>query len=183
MMMKKVAPQSRSHPPSERQSSATGNSAGPNEPGANEPGAGAPGPIRSCHLEVPGTPDSLPEIRRAVAEASRNFGFSDAEVAKIEMAIDEACSNIIEHAYRHKPERLEIEINVFPHPDRLEIVILDFSQTEFAVASAPLLNVDEYLSEHHQRGLGLYIIRSFVDHVEHRFICGRGNELRLTKFL
>jgi serine/threonine-protein kinase RsbW len=137
----------------------------------------------SCHLKVPGTPEALPQIRELVATAARHSGFSDPEIAKIEMAIDEACSNIIEHAYRHQPGHLEIEIEVNERPDRLEIVILDYSKTEFAVNNAPAVDVEDYLSEHRQRGLGLYIIRSFVDHVEHRFVCGRGNELRLTKFL
>ncbi len=140
-------------------------------------------PVNSCRLEVPGTPDSLPRIRELVSKAAHQSRLGDGEIAKIEMAIDEACSNIIEHAYRHQPDRLEIEINIFEHPDRLEIVILDYSQTEFAVSTVPAVDVDDYLSEHRQRGLGLYIIRSFVDHVEHRFICGRGNELRLIKFL
>ena len=118
-----------------------------------------------------------------VAQAAQHSGFKAPEIAKIEMAIDEACANIIEHAYRLEPRPLEIKIKVVEYPDRLEIVIFDYSKTEFAVDSAPALNVDEYLSEHRKRGLGLYIIRSFVDHVEHRFVCGRGTELRLIKFM
>jgi anti-sigma regulatory factor (Ser/Thr protein kinase) len=44
------------------------------------------------------------------------------------------------------------------------------------------LPLDDYIETQQRRGLGLYIIRNFVDLVEHRFVCGKGNELRLVKF-
>jgi hypothetical protein len=50
------------------------------------------------HLMLPGTPDSLPRIREAVVSHAEQMGFESTDVAKIEMAVGEACSNIIEHA-------------------------------------------------------------------------------------
>ena len=101
----------------------------------------------------------------------------------MEMAVGEACTNIIEHSYSTHPQNLDIEIHIQQYQDRFEVVILDFSSINFAVDAAVQVGLDDYIATQRRRGLGLYIIQTFVDKVEHRFICGQGNELRLTKFL
>lgn len=139
-------------------------------------------PDEGQHLLVAGTPSALPQIRQLVVDASVRCGFQDEDIAKIEMAVGEACSNIIEHAYTTQPLRQELEVVIQQFADRLEITILDYSTVNFPVDEAPGVALDDYIDTQRRRGLGLYIIRNFVDHVEHRFICGQGNELRLVKF-
>ncbi len=133
-------------------------------------------------LELPGTPESMPIIRQTVVEAAQRCGFCDEDVAKVEMAVGEACTNIIEHAYRTQPLKMQIEIEVLETHDRLEVLICDYSTINFPIDDASGISLDDYIATGRQRGLGLYIIRSFVDRLEHRFVCGRGNELRLVKF-
>ena len=138
-------------------------------------------------IVVPGSPDALPHVRRMVTQAATRCGFAPEEIAKIEMAVDEACTNIIEHAYHalrehHLPEQAEIEVHAHEHPDRLEITILDHSLQDFPVLDHAPECMDEYFSEQKKRGMGLFIIRSFVDDVKHRFVDGRGNELLLVKY-
>ena len=141
----------------------------------------------SWRLLLPGTPDSLPRIREMIDEAAVRCGFSDDEIAKIEMAVDEACTNVIEHAYHalagHGAVHPEIEIRADGYHDRLEITILDRSLHNFPINENSGMEVDEYLNDNHRRGLGLFIIRSFVDDVKHRFVEGHGNELMLVKYL
>lgn len=148
--------------------------------GHNFAGAALNGAV---HLRLPGTPDSLPPIRDAVVQAAEMLGFDGQEVAKIEMAVGEASSNVIEHAYLTQPLRYEIEVLVQPFPNRLEVTIIDYSTINFPVDEMPGVPLDDYIDTQRRRGLGLYIIRNFVDHVEHRFICGQGNELKLIKYL
>jgi serine/threonine-protein kinase RsbW len=135
----------------------------------------------------PGTPDALPRVREMVTQAATRCGFADEEIAKIEMAVDEACTNIIEHAYHaigeHPDEPpLEIEVHAREHPDRLEITILDHSLHDFPVDERAPEELENYFAEQKKRGLGLFIIRSFVDDVRHRFVVGHGNELLLIKY-
>jgi serine/threonine-protein kinase RsbW len=115
-------------------------------------------------------------------QAAEACGFSDDNVAKLEMAVGEACTNIIEHAYRTQPLKLEIEVGIRTLDDRLEITILDYSTINFPIDDSPGMTIDEYIETERRRGLGLYIIRSFVDGVQHKFVCGRGNELKLIKY-
>ncbi len=143
----------------------------------------AGGSPRVSGLRVAGTPHMLPQIRQMVVEAAERCRFGDEDVAKIEMAVGEACSNIVEHAYRTlPPPPPDLEVTVHEHQDRIEILILDYSSINFPVDQRPGLPLDDYIETQQRRGLGLYIIKNFVDFVEHRFICGQGNELRLVKY-
>ena len=141
------------------------------------------GSSRVANLRLSGTPHALPPIRQMVVEAAERCGFSGEDVAKVEMAVGEACSNIVEHAYRTlPPPPPDLEVTVQEYDNRLEILILDYSSINFPVDQKPGLPLDDYIETQQRRGLGLYIIKNFVDFVEHRFICGQGNELRLVKY-
>lgn len=154
---------------------------GPNNQDNRAPHQG--GYPRVSGLRVPGTPHALPQIRQMVVEAAERCKFGDEDVAKIEMAVGEACSNIVEHAYRTlPPPPPDLEVTLHEYSDRLEILILDYSSINFPVDQRPGLPLDDYIETQQRRGLGLYIIKNFVDFVEHRFICGQGNELRLVKY-
>ena len=140
------------------------------------------------HLRASGTPHSLPLIRQMVEEAAQRAGLEDEDVMKIEMAVGEACTNIIEHSYATQAPRssgiqLDIDVMVIRFKDRFEVVIQDYSSINFAVTdSATYDDLDDWIATGKRRGLGIWIIQSFVDKVEHRFVCGHGNELKLVKF-
>ena len=151
-------------------------------PDALFPRNGQSSPHWMNHVRVPGTPGSLPLIRQTVVEAAEKCGFGEEDVAKIEMAVGEACTNIIEHSYATQPLNLDIEVKVGRTKDHFEVTICDYSSINFAVDQMAAVPLDDYIATGRRRGLGLYIIQSFVDKVEHRFVCGQGNELKLTKF-
>ena len=105
------------------------------------------------------------------------------DVIKLEMAVGEACTNIIEHAYATQPLKLELEVQILRFSNRMEVVIQDYSSINFALSENNTFTaIDEWFEAGRKRGLGIFIIQSFVDKVDHRFICGQGNELKLTKF-
>ena len=134
-------------------------------------------------VRADGSPSALPQIRQAVVEAAESCGFGDEDVAKIEMAVGEACTNIIEHAYTTQPLKLEIAVILARFANRLEVTIQDYSSINFAVDKADVVDeIGDWIALDKRRGLGIFIIQSFVDKVEHRFICGQGNELILIKY-
>ncbi|MEO6908718.1 MAG: ATP-binding protein [Abditibacteriaceae bacterium] len=135
------------------------------------------------NLVVPGTSDSLPQIRDLVIHITRCIHFDEEMSGKIEMAVDEACANIVEHAYRDQKPPGEIELRAQAFSDRLEISILDHAHNDFPVDSKPYMGIDEYISSERRRGMGLFIIHSFMDDVRHRYVAGHGNELLLVKYI
>jgi serine/threonine-protein kinase RsbW len=125
--------------------------------------------------------DNLDEIREIVAEAARQVGFSDKEIYAIQLAADEASSNIIEHAYAGvKGGKLEIDIST--SDTKLKIIMRDHGKP-FDPASVPEPNVKADLSERKIGGLGMYLMRKLMDEVSYESSPETGNILTMIKRL
>lgn len=125
--------------------------------------------------------DSLLEVREFVLKAARQFGFGEEESSKIVLAVDEACTNVIKHAYQYAPDR-KIEIVIQPDIDRLQITVIDDGKA-FNPSIAKLPDLKQHLSHYRRGGLGVYLMRTLMDKVEYNLAPGKRNEVRLTKYL
>ena len=122
---------------------------------------------------------SLDEIREFVGEAARQVGFSEKEIYSIQLAADEASTNIIEHAYAGKGEgKIDIDCNV--SDTGLEIVMRD-QGSSFDPSSVPEPNVKADLSERKIGGLGIYLMRQLMDEVHYESSPETGNILTMIK--
>lgn len=131
-------------------------------------------------LTFPGSYTSLVKISEFVTQAARQLGFTDFDVYKIETAVDEACSNIIEHAYRQ--ENLgEIEISVKTDPEKLTIILTDFGEP-FDPKYVKEPNLSSNLTDRDNHGLGIYMMKQWMDIVEFVSLKDR-NVLTLIKFV
>ena len=125
--------------------------------------------------------DNLDEIREIVGEAARQIGFSDKEIYAIQLAADEASSNIIEHAYAGiKGGKLEIDVNT--SDNELKIIMRDRGRS-FDPSSVPEPNVKADLSERKIGGLGMYLMRKLMDEVSYESSPDNGNILTMIKRL
>jgi serine/threonine-protein kinase RsbW len=125
--------------------------------------------------------DNLLEVREFVLKAARQFGFEEEEASKIVLAVDEACTNVIKHAYQYAPDR-KIEIVIRPDKDRLQITVIDDGKA-FNPSIAKLPDLKQHLSHYRRGGLGIYLMRTLMDKVEYKYAPGKRNEVRLTKYL
>jgi serine/threonine-protein kinase RsbW len=125
--------------------------------------------------------DNLLEVRKFVGEAARTFGFSEEDAANIVLAVDEACTNIIKHAYQYATDK-EIEVSVFPNNDSFEISIYD-SGRSFDPAEIREPDLKEHIGHRKRGGLGVYLMKKLMDKVEYNFHKGKRNEVRLIKYL
>ena len=131
-------------------------------------------------LTFPGSYSSLVKISEFVTHAAKLLDFSDFDLYKIETAVDEACSNIIEHAYGQ--ENLgEIEISVNTYPEKLTITLTDFGKP-FDPKYVKEPNLSSNLADRDNHGLGIYMMKQWMDVVEFETKNDR-NVLTLTKFL
>lgn len=129
-------------------------------------------------MRFPGRFASLDAIRRFAAQAAREAGLNDDEIYAVQLAVDEACSNIIEHGYGGE-ERGEIECQCTIEPDRFIVTIQD-QGARFDPTQATEPDVHCELEKRPIGGLGLYLIRRLMDDVEFE-TSERGNTLRLIK--
>lgn len=131
-------------------------------------------------LTIESRTERLIEVRDFVSAAARAFGFGDEDVSKIALAVDEACTNIIKHAYNFDPAH-SIEIAVGTAQDSFEVTITD-SGRRFDPGVIPAPDMKEYLTHYRRGGLGVFLMRSLMDRVEYAFPPGH-NEVRLVKNL
>lgn len=130
-------------------------------------------------VNFPGRFKSLAGIRKFVKQAARKAGFMDSEIYAVELAVDEACSNIIEHAYGGE-DKGEIECTCNNLDNGLEIIIRD-NGSPFDPFSVPPPNFSVDLDDLKPRGAGLYLIRNLMDDVDYKFYKNKGNVLRMVK--
>jgi serine/threonine-protein kinase RsbW len=127
-------------------------------------------------LRLPSAPRLLHIVRSVVGQAAALRGFSEEETQFIILAVDEACSNVIRHAYQGREDG-EIVISCTERPDGIEFLLTDFGKAADA-ACWPKRSLDEV----RPGGLGLALIQAVMDRVEYRR--GDGcNELLLAKAL
>jgi len=109
--------------------------------------------------------DMLDEIREFVGDIAGKGGFNSKEVYNIQLATDEAASNIIEHAYEGVSDGL-LEISCGIKNDVITIVLVDHGEPfDPSVVPTPDLKAD--LSERKIGGLGIFLMRKLMDEVHY----------------
>ena len=133
---------------------------------------------RVVRLTIPAKAEYIGLSRLALAGLSRVRAFSDETLADLKLALTEACSNSVRHAYDGGEGHVDISFEL--RDDRLIIEVAD-AGTGFEPGQVDGNGGDEELSE---GGLGIAIIRSISDEVEiGGGPDGRGSRLRFVKLL
>jgi len=129
-------------------------------------------------LRFPARPDELRGMRDALRQRLRAWRLDEESATDIVMAVDEACQNVIRHAYQGVPDGV-IELEVRCAGDELQIAVRDF-----APAVDPARVRPRPLDELRPGGLGTHLIRSAMDHTELvKPPSGPGNLLKMVKRL
>lgn len=140
--------------------------------------AGRPPIVPMRTLVFPASFEQLDAIREFVGQAARDAGMSETEICAVQMAVDEACSNIIEHAYHGREG--EIEVTSDFREDALTIILRDYGDS-FDPDSIPEPDLTCALEDRQVGGLGVYLMRQLMDEVKYEQHAGAGNVLLLVK--
>src|SRR5579859_1858580 len=135
---------------------------------------------RIYRLEVEAEEVELLTIKDFVQRNCDAAGCTPKETSNIKLALDEACSNIIRHAYRDMPKgKIALEMGI-GYKD-LRIKVTDFGKSfDFRKAKDPDLN--QYVDIGRKGGLGIWLIKRIMDRVDYRSHDGQ-NDLILYKKL
>ena len=132
-------------------------------------------------LSISNERSQLREVRAFVAEVIRSGGIPPAFENGILLAVDEAVTNIITHAYSEdRRDTIEIEIRIDAAAFRVAIRDSGLSFDPQTVAEP---DIEYKLSTGQRHGLGVFLMRRFMDEVEYLFHQGVRNELKMTKYL
>ncbi len=128
----------------------------------------------------PGLYSSLVEVAEFVKKGAQAAEFDSAVSYHIELALDEAVSNVIEHAYGGEGKG-DIELEYIAEPQRLTYVIIDHGQP-FQPENVDKPDIKAPLNNRKGHGWGLYLVNCLMDEVHFEFDDVAGNRLILVKY-
>ncbi|HUS58083.1 MAG TPA: ATP-binding protein [Planctomycetota bacterium] len=131
-------------------------------------------------VSIPEHTAYLSVVRQAVASIAGTMGFDDDAVLQLQMAVDEACTNVIEHGRGGRGGRIKVKLQA--KPGKLVMHVED-QRERFSPLERTLPSRDAYFQSPQTGGLGILILRRFVDDVRHCYKPGVGNKLSLTKLV
>ena len=129
----------------------------------------------SAAITIPSSPRYLSVVRTVTASMADFFGMTEREREDIRLAVDEACSNVIKHAYQGNSNR-RIVVKYFLS-DSFEVVIEDSG-----LKARPETIKGRSLDDVRPGGLGIHFIRRIFDVCEFDPEKKRGNRLRLIRY-
>ncbi len=131
-------------------------------------------------LHVPSSTQNLVMIRDFVARVVERAGFDEKEVMKLALAVDEACANVMEHAYGGSATVGQVRVKMNFDADQVIIEVVDTGKG-FDLLEIPVKDVETLVRERRSGGLGWRLIRSVMDEVQYQIVPGEKNELRMIK--
>lgn len=129
-------------------------------------------------ISVQASTEHLAEVRNFVAKHASDFGFKKQDVADIRLAVDEAYTNIIKHAYKNDKHK-SVDIELGYNSSEFWISLLDTGDA-FDPNNYSKPDVRQKIKEKKRGGVGVYLIKKLMDSVEYN-TDGSVNEIRMSK--
>lgn len=132
-------------------------------------------------LVIKSRTENLSSLREFISENAYDAGLTSNDIDDIILAVDEACTNIIKHAYKSVPDG-EIIIEIDYNSKRFTIKLIDHGSS-FDPETVPLPDLQKYLKQRRVGGLGLYLMKTLMDDVQYISVPGEYNQVLLSKNL
>lgn len=129
-------------------------------------------------IRVPCKPEYAMVVRLLASGLASHRGFTHDEIENIKIAIGEACTNCIQHAYPPEQDTGDILVRFFVYPSKLVIIVED-SGIGFDVKL-----VEEFVQRaEREKGkkLGIFLMKSLLDELEITSVSGEGTQVRMVK--
>jgi serine/threonine-protein kinase RsbW len=114
-------------------------------------------------LSIESQTKNLALVRDFVSAAAKNVGFDDISINNILIAVDEACTNIIKHAYEYKPDKT-VDISITLNDNRFNVIIKDEGKS-FEPNKITSPNMNEYFKQYRVGGLGMHLMKTLMNEV------------------
>jgi sigma-B regulation protein RsbU (phosphoserine phosphatase) len=114
-------------------------------------------------LTVPSRTEFLGSVRAVAARLAAEAGFEPTAVDQMALAVDEATTNVIRHAYRSAPDR-SLEIHFRSTAAEFRIDLLD-DGLQVEAAAVPRYELERYAREGRRGGMGVHLMGQIMDSV------------------
>jgi anti-sigma regulatory factor (Ser/Thr protein kinase) len=132
----------------------------------------------SVILAVPSRTEFLAVVRDVARRMAETAGFDPAVAEQVALAVDEAATNVIEHAYAGAPDRV-VELRCEDRGRELQFDVIDNGRGVDPRA-VPRVDLEKYVTERRKGGLGVHLMGKIMDSVTFRR-SSRRNVCRMVK--
>lgn len=132
-----------------------------------------------CETTFEARAENLPAIMDFIIDAMKNMGVGEEDSFKVQLAVDEAATNIINYAYDGHAGPIWIRCTL--KGDDVYVVLMD-TGAAFDPTGSPEPDVTSGIEDRKVGGLGIYFIREMMDAVRYERSGGK-NTLILVKHL
>jgi len=121
---------------------------------------------------------SLKIFRDFITECCAKYNIPTDVVLELKLAVDEACTNIIQHGYKGMdPGSIILSFRI--EPERILVQITDFGHI-FEPVEGVKPDMEAALEAHELGGVGLFLIYQIMDNIDYQS-SEDGNTLTFTK--
>jgi serine/threonine-protein kinase RsbW len=131
-------------------------------------------------ITVSASTENLSQIRAFVAEQASRNGLSDKMIDEIRLAVDEAFTNIVKHAYDFDSNK-HVSLKTGMDSATFWISICDQGKP-YDPGTYTEPDIAQRIKEGKRGGVGVYLIKKLMDKVEYRSFEHK-NEIKLIKNL
>jgi len=136
---------------------------------------------KTYQLRLPSQSDNLSLIRDLISKVATQAGLNNEDAGKIELAVDEACTNVIKHAYGSNSNEI-IDIQIKIEKTKLTIIVSDKGKG-FNPDKIKIPDLNESIRTGKRGGLGICLIKTLMDKVDFQMNPGTKNQVKMVKYL
>lgn len=138
--------------------------------------------ISKYKLTVNCSTENLDLIRSYINSVAEKTDLTDDKIQQIEMAVDEACTNVIEHACSYN-EKKSLTIQIKHKLNDFIIEIMDRGNVDFNPNTVEAVDLKEFVKQRKTGGLGIHLIKNLMDEVEYFIGSGNHNRVKMVKHI
>ena len=133
-------------------------------------------------LTITNSTEELDQVRAMVRDGILKGGFPPRLLNRVTIAVDEAVTNIVEHAFPDVAKgKGTIQIEQSVTPEEYRVTMVDDGMLHYDPRKHSTVDIQEHVDAGHDSGLGIFLIRRIMDTVEYAYEKGSRNRLTLVK--
>ncbi len=110
--------------------------------------------------------NGLADVFQFINMNLEKYGIPQNSLLELELTAEELFTNMVRH---NQTSDKPINISIGKHGRAIRIIFSDYSKNPFDLTKADEVDLDEHLAERKSGGLGLHLVKTFMDevHFEH----------------
>jgi anti-sigma regulatory factor (Ser/Thr protein kinase) len=130
-------------------------------------------------IKIPSSPKILHPLREKIRKFAETLHLSTTQIDNVELAVDEAVSNVIMHAYPRRSDGL-IQVRAWQESNKLVVSVRDYGKG-YMPKPITFSTIRKVMKEFSRGGMGRYLMKQCMDSVQYISLPRQYNETRMIK--